>query len=87
MSRNKSPFHYKRDKNKVEIDGSPSDVKWPMWFDLISTRLPILIVLILVVSWPKADLVLLIWQYIKDKLFIGVILFSAQVLEFVHLSG
>lgn len=30
---------YKRDKNKVEISGHPENVKWLMWFDMISNTL------------------------------------------------
>ncbi len=30
---------YKRDKNKIEINGEADFVKWQIWFDLISIKI------------------------------------------------
>jgi|GEM_PF-7046734 len=53
---------YKRDKNKVEISGDTENVKWPIWFDLISSVLKWLIPLILLfvmvpVIVPKENII------------------------------
>jgi len=47
---------YKRDKNKVESSGDTENVKWQIWFDLISSAfrwLISLIILFVIVPVPK----------------------------------
>ena len=77
----KSFIIYKRDKNKVEISGDPENVKWPIWFDMVSSLLrwliPITILLILI---PKENFlpILMKMKWIKN-LFPFVILFVIVV--------
>ncbi|HET7117889.1 MAG TPA: hypothetical protein VFI29_15445 [Hanamia sp.] len=61
---------YKRDKNKVEISGDTENVKWPIWFDMISSVLKWLIPLILLfvmdlVTVPKENILPILLKCIK----------------------
>ena len=54
---------YKRDKNKVEISGDTENVKWQIWFDMISIVLKwlipsILLFVTVLVIVPKVKLYL-----------------------------
>ena len=61
----KSNTTYKRDKRKVEISGDPENVKWPIWFDLIATKLLwLVLVIILLCILPKTD----IMKWVKQLL-------------------
>lgn len=60
---------YKRDKDKIEITGDPKDIKWPMWFDLVSSRvLWVLFVVALLFTVPKASIIPVLWQWVKKLL-------------------
>ncbi len=57
---------YKRDKDKIEITGDPKDIKWPIWFDLVSSRvLWVLFVVALLFTVPKASIIPVLWQWVK----------------------
>jgi len=62
------PVVYKRDKNKVEISGEPKDIKGLMWLDMITSKLWIVLVVILLFTVPKASLLPLLWQWVKKQL-------------------
>lgn len=67
---------YKRDKHGVEISGDPKDTKWPIWFDLVSSRLLWLVVfIILLIVVPNASFAPVLWQWAK-KQFPFMILFA-----------
>lgn len=60
---------YKREKDKVEITGDSEDTKGLMWFDLISSRLIwIVLVVVLLFVAPKASFVPILWQWIKKQI-------------------
>lgn len=60
---------YKREKDKVEITGEPEDTKGLMWFDLISSRLIwIVLVVVLLFIAPKASFVPILWQWVKKQI-------------------
>lgn len=58
--------HYKREKGKVEISGMGSSVKFQIWFDLITSRLTILLVVLAILFFPKVHLVSLIWKLLQQ---------------------
>lgn len=66
----KKSLHYSRNKKDgVKIDGDPSDVKWAMWFDLISSS--IRWVVLAVIVWccvPHGSWMPVVWQWIKRQL-------------------
>ena len=63
-----APIKYKRDKDKVEITGEAGQVRWQIWFDLVSSRLlqlaPIILLLCIL---PKAGWVTLAMQWLKKQ--------------------
>jgi hypothetical protein len=62
-------LYYKRSKEGIEIKGDPSDVKWPMWFDLLLSRLPLLIVtIVLACTIPKASFIPIVFKWLQRKL-------------------
>lgn len=66
---------YKRDKNKVEITGNSKDTKWPIWFDLVSSRLAILLVLITVLqACPTNQVLLMLIKFLKRFLILMIYL-------------
>jgi hypothetical protein len=66
---NKPRLRYLRQKDKVELEGDPSDVKWPMWVDLLLSRLPLLIVtIVLACTVPKASFIPLVFKWLLRKL-------------------
>lgn len=70
-NRKKAPMKYKRDKNGVEISGDADQIKWPVWFDLASSRLIwVLLVAVLLFTIPRASWVPLAWQWAR-KLFLS----------------
>ncbi len=69
MAIKKSTLIYKRDKDKIEITGDPKDIKWPMWFDLVSSKvLWVLFVVALLFTVPKASIIPVLWQWVKKLL-------------------
>lgn len=79
---------YKRDKNKVEISGDPENVKWQIWFDMVSNMLrwlfPVIILLIIV---PKAFFIPILLKWIKQLLpFLILFVVTADYAQ-ISLSG
>jgi hypothetical protein len=66
-SEKQNPVVYKRDKNKVEISGDPKDIKGLMWLDMITSKLWIVLVIVLLFTVPKASFVPLLWEWIKKQ--------------------
>jgi hypothetical protein len=65
-SSNQKSISYKRNKREVEITGHPNDVKWLMWFDLISSRLLwIMLILVLLLTLPKASILPVIIKWVE----------------------
>ena len=58
---------YKREKEKVEISGDVTDTKALMWFDMISSRLWIILVIVLLFTIPKASFLPLLWEWLKKQ--------------------
>ena len=64
-----SQMIYKRDKGKIEISGEPEEVRLPMWFDLISTRLVwIILIVVLLFTIPKLSWIPIVLQWLKKSL-------------------
>lgn len=83
-----SPVMYKRDKGKVEITGEPEQVKWQIWFDLVSSKILWLVLLIVLLSTvPKAGWLPVIWQWVKKHLFLLTLLLVREDFLLVLLSG
>lgn len=79
---------YKRDKNKVEISGESDEVKWPMWFDLISTRLFwVVLVVILLCTVPQHSWIPIVWQWVKRQIPLLTLFVVAANFLMVLLSG
>lgn len=88
IQKNKTPLHYSRDKNKVDVNGDPSDVKWVMWFHFLTTTLPWLIIcIVLLFTVPKASFIPLLWKWFTGKILTLLILFTALVDSSLLLSG
>lgn len=69
------PLHYSRKKDSVEINGHPDDVKRLAWVDMLLTKgLWLVFIIILLIIVPKASFVPVILKYIKDKLFLILLL-------------
>jgi hypothetical protein len=77
MAKKSRLITYKRDKNKVEISGDLADVKWLVWFDLLSSRL-FWIVAAVALSFIalKVSFMAMIWQWITKGISF-LILFAA----------
>lgn len=59
---------YKRDKHGVQLSGDPKDIKWAIWFDLISSRfLGLVVFIILLIGVPNISFVPAVWQWIKKQ--------------------
>jgi len=83
-----SPVTYKREKNKVEISGDPSDVKWQIWFDLAGNKLLwVALVIVLLCTVPKASIIPVLWKLLKKLL--PFLVFLPVVVGFImlRLSG
>lgn len=64
--RSRTPLHYSRDKNKVEINGDARDVKWLAWADLGSSRFQkIIIVVATLFGLYKFNVLTMIWEWIS----------------------
>lgn len=63
---------YKREKDKVEISGEAKDTKGLMWADMISSKLWVLLIIVLLLTVPKASFILAVWQLLKNKLFLSI---------------
>ncbi len=74
---------YKREKDKVEITGEPEDTKGLMWFDLVSSRMiRIVLVVVLLYIAPKASFVPILWQWVKKQIpFMILLIVSAAWLQ------
>ena len=63
---------YKRDKNSIEISGDADQIKWPVWFHLVSYRLVwVVLVVVLLCTVPKASWIPMVWQWVKRLLLSG----------------
>ncbi len=60
---------YKREKDKVEISGDAKDTKGLMWADMISSKLWILLVIVLLFTIPKASFIPAVIQWLKNQKF------------------
>jgi hypothetical protein len=70
VRRQKTPLHYSRKKDSVEISGDPKDVQKLVWADLITARIMwLLAVLFLFFALPQLTLLPLLIKYLKEKLF------------------
>lgn len=49
------------------MTGDQDAVKWPMWFDLVTTRLGWIVVVVLLLTIPKASVIPLLWHIIKNR--------------------
>jgi hypothetical protein len=88
MAVQKKNITYKRERNKVEISGEPNDVKWAMWFDLLSNRLVwLLLLLILLCTVSKTHIVPMLWQLLKSSLPFMILLVVATGWLQIFLSG
>ena len=84
----KSPVTYKRDKGKVEITGEAKQVKWQIWFDLISSRLLwVIVIIVLACTLPKTAWVPALWQWLKKYLLLLTPLLVAADFLMMRLSG
>ncbi len=64
-----APMTYKRDKDKVEITGDAKDIKPLVWFDIITSKLPLVATFIgLLVTIPKAIFIPTVYQWLKKKI-------------------
>lgn len=69
MVKKKNGLVYKRDKSKVEISGEPDQVKWPLWFDLVSHKLMwVVLVIVLLCVVPKVSWLPVLWQWAKRQM-------------------
>jgi hypothetical protein len=81
MKQNKTntPIVYKRDKNKVEINGDPEDVSKHVWFEQGSNLIKWIVLIISLASvLPNTGWLSFLWQLFKRQLPF-LILFAAQV--------
>jgi hypothetical protein len=88
MEDNKKQLTYKREKGKIEISGDQDVVKWPMWVDMILTKLQwTLLVVLLLFIIPKASFLPVLWLLIKRT--IPLLIFFVVVGDFMKylLSG
>jgi hypothetical protein len=82
----RTPLHYSRNKEQVEIDGDPKDVKPLVLLDLLFSKAKwIIMTIILVFVLPKASFIHLIIHWFKDKLFLIFLLVQVECL--LRLSG
>jgi len=60
---------YRRDKGKVEISGDSEQVKWQIWFDLISTRL-LWVVFTVILLWtiPHTAWMPIVWHWLTRQI-------------------
>lgn len=87
-SKKQTPMVYKRDKFKVEISGDPKDTKWPVWFDLLSSRLLwVTMIIILLIITPKVSLVPVLWEWLKKQLLFLTLFVVAAPWLLMLLSG
>ena len=67
-----SPIVYKR--GRVQISGDADNAKWPMWFDLITSKIFWLALVVLVIYLlPKDDLVPTLLRLLKQLPFMTVV--------------
>jgi len=87
-SEKQTPMVYKRDRHKVEISGDPKDTKWAVYFDLLSSRLLwVPIVIILAIIAPKVSLVPILWEWFKRQLPFLILFVAVTPWLLVLLSG
>ena len=69
MTPKTTPINYKREKNKIEINGDPRDVRWIIVFDLVTSRiLGLAITIVLLVTIPKTTLIPVFLQWLKGMI-------------------
>lgn len=49
----KKKIYYKREKGKVELSGSGNNIKWQIWFDLVSSRLIVILIILVILFSSK----------------------------------
>jgi hypothetical protein len=89
MATNKqTPIKYKREKDKMEITGDPSDIKWPMWFDLVSSRLfKAIVAIIILITVSRASLSPAMLEWLKKLLSLLMFFVAVGGLNMFLLSG
>lgn len=66
---NKTPLHYSRNKDKIEIDGDPKDVRKLAWLDLCSARIIRWIVICAtILGVYELSIPQVIWKWIRELL-------------------
>jgi hypothetical protein len=79
---------YKRDKSKVEISGDPENVKWPMWFDMISNTLRwLFLAIMLLIIVPRATFLPILVKWIKHLLPFLILFMAVVDYGQIFLSG
>lgn len=83
-----TPIKYKREKGKMEITGDPYDTKWPIWFDLVSSRLvKVIMTIIILIAVSRASLSPEILQWLKKLLPLLIFFVVVPVTAILFLSG
>jgi hypothetical protein len=62
-------IYYKREKGKIELAGSGSTVKRQIWFDLISSRLIVILIIVAVLVSPKTGIAAIFLKYLLKMFF------------------
>ncbi len=63
----KKQVKYKREKNKVEINGDSNHVYWQIWFDLVTNKLLYFFLLfVLVFCQSPSNIISFIIMYLKS---------------------
>jgi hypothetical protein len=79
---------YKREKGKVEITGEADQIKNQVWFDLITSRLMwLVLIIVLLIIAPKTSWVPLVWQWLKKQIPLLILLLVQVDYLQVLLSG
>lgn len=62
-------IYYKREKGKIELKGSGRTVKSQIWFDLISSRLIIVLIIVAILVSPETGIVAILLKYLHKMFF------------------
>lgn len=65
----KKKIRYKREKGKVELSGSGNNIKWQIWFDLVSSRLIVILIILVILFSSKEGLAILLFKYLQKMVF------------------
>ena len=66
-SEQKKQVKYKREKNKVEIEGDGNHVYWQIWFDLVTNKLLYFFFLfVFIFSKSPHDIISFVINYLKN---------------------